>query len=134
MWKKIRSNRDPRDTLYSELQKEFGTYFAMAANWVRHITAAHPRLFFGGMMGILALSFILSFTVFREAGQPVPKVTRQMNPVHDGFDRILQATGQIRETLRLKHLVDSLSARKALSARDSMLLDSALDRLFLTHP
>jgi hypothetical protein len=129
MWKKIHSNRDPRDTLYSELHKEFSSYFGMAGNWVRHLAGAYPKILFGGMIALLLFSFILSFTVFREAGQPVSSVTHQVHPVNNGFDRILQATGQIRETLRLKALVDSLSVRKTLSARDSMLLDSALDRL-----
>jgi hypothetical protein len=32
MWKRIHSNRDPRDTLYSEIRKEFGTYFTIAGN------------------------------------------------------------------------------------------------------
>ena len=41
----------------------------------------------------------------------------------------MQVTGKIRETLRLKHLVDSISAKKQLSPADSTALDSALNEL-----
>jgi len=133
MWKKIHSNRDPRDTLYSELHNEFGTYFTIAGNVVKRLTAAHPRFFFGCMVFLMTTSFVLSFTIFRHPVQTKVPPVKNISPIQDGFSQIMQATGHIRETIQLKKLVDSLTAKKQLSAEDSTLLDSALDRLSKIH-
>ncbi|QEM06225.1 hypothetical protein DIU31_022890 [Mucilaginibacter rubeus] len=133
MWKRIHSNRDPRDTLYSEIHKEFDSYFAIAGNAARRLANAYPRFIMGAMIFLMALSFVLSFTVFRKSEKANITVVKKVNPVEDGFRQILQATGNIRETMKLKKLVDSLTAKKQLSAVDSTLLDSALDRLSKIH-
>lgn len=129
MWRKIRSNRDPRDTLYSEIRKEFSAYFNSGEHRLNRITRAHPRLVFYGMIALMSLSLILSFSVFRHRDAGNKTIARKVNPVTDGFSQIMQVSGNIRETLQLKHLVDSLTAKQTLSSSDSALLDSALDRL-----
>lgn len=128
MLRKIRSNRDPRDTLYSELRKEFGTYFLAAGEGVKRLSAAYPRLLFGCMVVLIVLSLLLSFTLFRhptekKVNQPVTK------NVQLGFDQITGIAASIRETLELRRIVDSLSTKKQLTPTDSLLLDSTLDRL-----
>jgi hypothetical protein len=133
MWKRIHSNRDPRDTLYSEIHKEFGSYFAIAGNAAKRVAGTYPKFFWGCMIFLLALSFVLSFTVFRKPEKANVTVVKKVNPVEDGFSQILQATGNIRETMKLKKLVDSLTAKRQLSAKDSTLLDSALSRLSKIH-
>ena len=133
MWKRIHSNRDPRDTLYSEIHKEFGSYFAIAGNAAKRLASTYPKFFWGCMIFLLALSFVLSFTVFRTPEKANVTVVKKVNPVEDGFSQILQATGNIRETMNLKKLVDSLTAKSQLSAEDSILLDSALSRLSKIH-
>ena len=134
MWKKIHSNRDPRDTIYSELKKEFSTYFGKANGMCKSVLGHHPKFFFGGMVSVMLISMVLSFTLFRHPETPHKSAGQQKaNPVQDGFSQILQATGKIRKTLRLKHLVDSISAKKQLSVADSILLDSALNRLQRIH-
>ncbi|WP_374949806.1 hypothetical protein [Mucilaginibacter sp.] len=133
MWKRIHSNRVPRDTLYSEIHKEFGSYFAIAGNAAKRVASTYPKFFWGCMIFLLALSFVLSFTVFRKPKKANVTVVKKINPVEDGFSQILQATGNIRETMNLKKLVDSLTAKRQLSARDSTLLDSALSRLSKIH-
>ena len=129
MWRKIHSNRDPGDTLYSEIHKEFGTYFNIAENTGRRLAAAYPKFFLGCMIIVMALSMLLSFTVFRHPEKAKVTAVKKVNPVEDGFNQIIQATGNIRETMKLKKLVDSLAAKKILSGKDSISLDSALDRL-----
>ena len=130
MWRKIHSNRDPRDTLYSELKKEFGTYFENAGNLSNSVLGRYPKFFFWGMLLLMLISAVLSFTLFRHPAPVQHKTAQQkMSPVQDGFSQILEAAGKIRETLKLKHLVDSISAKKQLTGTDSTLLDSALDRL-----
>ncbi|MBS1527869.1 MAG: hypothetical protein JST19_19650 [Bacteroidetes bacterium] len=133
MWRKIHSNRDPRDTLYSEVRKEFGAYFTFAGNSVGNLVRSYPRFFFGCMVLLMTVSMILSFTVFHHPDKAKVTAVRNPNPVSNGFNQILQATGNIRETLRLKKLVDSLSAKKQLSGTDSLSLDSALERLSRIH-
>jgi len=129
MWRKIHSNRDPRDTLYSEIRKEFGTYFFIAGNFSKRLLNAHPKKFLGLMIALMLASAVLSFTVFRH---PEPKAThleKPANPVGDGFSKILQTAAKIKEGLRLKKLIDSLSAKKQLTSADSALLENALDSL-----
>jgi hypothetical protein len=133
MWKRIHSNRDPRDTLYSEIHKEFGSYFAIAGNAAKRVASSYPKFFWGCMIFLLALSFVLSFTVFRKPEKATVTAVKKVNPVEDGFSQILHATGNIRETMNLKKLVDSLTAKRQLSAGDSTLLDSALSRLSKIH-
>jgi hypothetical protein len=134
MWKKIHSNRDPRDTLFSELRKEFSIYFVAVGAIGKSFLSRYPKFFFGMMVSLMTASLVLSFTLFRH-----PKVVAaavqpaKVNPVQDGFSEIMQATAKIRTTLRLKHLVDSISTKKQLSAADSIALDSALSQLQRIH-
>jgi len=74
-------------------------------------------------------SLVLSFTVFRHPEKVVAEKKKAVNPVGEGFDRILRASEQLRQTIALKRLVDSISSKKTLTAKDSTALDSALDRL-----
>jgi hypothetical protein len=133
MWRKIHSNRDPRDTLYREIRKEFGAYFSIAGSAGKRLAGAHPKFFFGCMIFLMALSLVLSFTVFRHPEKSKVTVVKKVNPVEDGFSQIMRATGNIRETLQLKKIVDSLTAKKQLNAGDSALLENALDRLSKIH-
>jgi hypothetical protein len=135
MWTKIHSNRDPRDTLFTEINKEFRPWFAKAGSGISVAFKIHPRAFFGGMVFLLLASCVLSFTVFRHPDKPAAAPAKvRVNPVEDGFSRIMKATGQLRETLRLKQTVDSLSAKKQLTPADSLALNNALDRLRNIHP
>lgn len=133
MWRKIHSNRDPRDTLYSELHKEFGTYFTIVRNVAKRLAESYPKCLFGAMVFLMALSLVLSFAVFHHPEKAKTTMVKKVNPVEDGFDQIMLATGNIRETLHLKKMVDSISAKKQLTGADSALLDSALDRLSKIH-
>jgi hypothetical protein len=135
MWRKITSNRDPRDTIYSELKKEFSPYVGKANDYGRHIAERFPNFLFGIMVALIVLSTALSFTVFRHhhpVRQPAP-VTKAQSPIQDGFSQIMETAGKIRQTLRLKNLVDSITAKKQLTSADSTLLDSALDQLQRLH-
>jgi hypothetical protein len=133
MFKKIHSNRDPQDTVFSELKKEFRAYFDAAGTWFISFIDRYPNFLFGAMIILMLVSFALSFTVFRLREIPVkiqPSVkVRRPEPVSDGFDRILQAGAALKETIALKKLVDSITAKPTLSRADSTALENALDRL-----
>jgi len=135
MWKKIHSNRDPRDTLCSELRKEFGSYFDRGGMLTKQVMARYPRVFFYGMVLSLFISAVFSFTLFRQKEKKPLKMTAQpVNTLQVGFNQLLETTGRIRATLYLKHQVDSLSAKKHLTRADSIALDNALTRLDHLHP
>ena len=130
MWKRIHSNRDPRDTLYSEVRKEFSPYFQLASNKARLLISRYSRMVYGMMIMLLLISAGLSFTMFRYHDKKRDiNVRKAATPISAGFDRIIDAAAGIKETFALKKLVDSLTVQKALSSRDSLTLDSALDRL-----
>jgi len=129
MWPKIHSNRDPRDTLFAELRKEFGNYFKLAGEWLKGLLEGHPKKAFYGMIALLLISLALSFTLFRNREKPIAVHVKQLAPVADGFGQLIQATGKIRETILLKQQIDSLSAVKVLTGQDSTRLIDALDRL-----
>lgn len=135
MLKKLHSNRDPKETLFSEIHREFRPYFGIAFKLFHSILDRHPRFVFGLMVFILTVSIALSFTIFRHpapAEVKVPPAT--VKPVQDGFSRIMQATGAFRKTIHLKHVVDSITAKKTLSMADSTVLDSALSELQRIRP
>lgn len=133
MFRKIHSNRDPQDTVFSELKKEFGVYYNRTANWGGKFTRRYPRLLFGAMVGLMLISLALSFTVFRPRDIPVkinPAVKiSHPEPISDGFSQIMQAGAALKETISLKKVVDSITAKPTLSKADSTVLENALDRL-----
>lgn len=135
MWRRIISNRDPRDTIFTEIRKEFNPYFGKANQFGNSFLARYPRLLFRTMVILLVASLVLRFTVFRhlEAMKNHPLVQSKTSPIQDGFSQIMVTAGQIRQTLALKHLVDSITAKKNLSQQDSTVLDSALNRLQRIH-
>jgi hypothetical protein len=130
MFKKITSDRDPRDTVFSELNKEFKPYFGKFRKGVKTIADQYPKFLFCMMVINIVLSVILSLTVLRPA--PEKKKTSDVSavaPVSTGFDRILQAGATLRQTIRLKKQIDSLSRLPALTKADSAALLCDLDSL-----
>jgi hypothetical protein len=129
MFRKLHSNRDPRDTLLTEINKEFRPYIRKAATGIRGCVNSHPRFLFAMMVINIVLSAVLSFTVFRRQPPP-PKVARPVtNPVGTGFGQIMRTGEKLKRTLMLKRQIDSLTAKKQLSAADSLALEKALDTI-----
>lgn len=131
MFRKITSNRDPRDTVFSELQKEFAGYFEKAGNGFSKATVRYPKFLFGAMVVSLLVSAALAFTVFRHrepAKKPAISSTHQA-AAGAGFSQIIGLSKALGETIRLKAAIDSLTAKQLLTASDSVLLEHDLDRL-----
>lgn len=129
MFRKLHSNRDPRDTLFSEINKEFRPYIARAGSGIKGCLNSHPRFLFALMVTGILLSAILSFTVFRHHGAPPKAVKTQVKPVSNGFDQIMRTGEKLKRTMALKRQIDSLTAKKQLSAADSLTLEKALDTI-----
>ncbi|RFZ91077.1 hypothetical protein D0C36_19230 [Mucilaginibacter conchicola] len=130
MWRKIHSNRDPRDTLFSELCREFKPRLSGLLAAAKKLIHKRPKVFFALMLMMLFLSVVLSFTAFRQHDQPVSvHYKHQPEVISDGFSRIAETAEKLNETIRLKRVVDSLTAKKQLSTADSLRLNSVLNRL-----
>ena len=133
MWKRIHSNRNPQDTLYSELQKEFGSYFSAAGHRLRTIVSRKPKYAFSLMVILLTGSLVLSFTIFRQRDiRRLPPAVKA-SPVSEGFSELMNTTAKLRETIRLKAAIDRLSAKKQLTSADSARLSQTLDSLALVQ-
>ena len=70
MFKKIHSNRRPEVTVLSEIKNEFGVYFRRLETAIRSRADRHPELLFRLMIILMAVSLLLSFTVFRFDAPP----------------------------------------------------------------
>jgi len=132
MFKKIHSNRDPRDTLYSELKKEFSVYVDKGNSVFKSLVCGYPRFFFGLMIALLVASLILAVAMHhkmlpKDGVATVPK-TRAI-PVNEGFDNIMAAGLALKRTIRLRRQVDSITAKKTLTQTDSLTLLRDLDSL-----
>jgi hypothetical protein len=131
MLKRIPSNREPGVTLWTEIHREFAQYFGKANVWLRGVVQQNGLIAMIIMIIALLISLFLSFTVFYHSGKNVPQHIHPVTvaaPVHEGIDQILDATRTIRETVKLKHFIDSIASKKPLTAADSLALDSALSR------
>ncbi|EHQ26472.1 hypothetical protein BDD43_0740 [Mucilaginibacter gracilis] len=132
MLKKLTSNRDPKDTLLSELKKEFGSYYTKAAGKGQHFVDRFPRFVFSSMIVLMLVSAGLSFTVFRNKEPVINKkapAAQKSSSLTTGLGQLLQTGESLRETIALKRQVDSLIAKKTLTNADSAALEKALDKL-----
>ena len=134
MFRKIHSDRDPRDTVMSEIKKEFRPYFSKAGQGLRGTAERYPKFLFWMMVINITLSAILCFTVFRH--REAPKKAQPVKvaaPVTNGFDRIMQAGAALQQTIRLKKRVDSITQKEILTKADSAGLLKDLDSLAHIH-
>jgi len=129
MFRKIRSNRDPHDTLLKELRKEFRPYFEHPGNRISQFTRLYPRFLFAIMVIALAGSVVFSFMVFKRPAEVQKKTAVPMDPVGTGFSQIMAASTALQKTISLKKRVDSLAHLKNLNKADSLELSNDLDSL-----
>jgi hypothetical protein len=130
MFKKIHSNRDPRDTVWSEVRKQFSPYFDKAGTGLKKTTEQYPKFLFWMMVINITLSIVLVTTVFRPKSPPKKVAPLSLaKPVSGGFDEIVAASKALRATITLKKQVDSITHKKTLSKADSAALLKDLDSL-----
>ncbi|TSJ44392.1 hypothetical protein FO440_09495 [Mucilaginibacter corticis] len=129
MFRKIHSNRDPRDTLYSELRKEFSVYAEKGNRFGRHLAGQYPRFLFGLMIVLLTLSAVLAVVLHRQMLPPKKVATNKPIVIDSSFDQILAAGTALKTTIHLRRQVDSITAKKVLTKDDSLMLVRDLDSL-----
>ncbi|TSJ39711.1 hypothetical protein FO440_18410 [Mucilaginibacter corticis] len=133
MWTKIRSDRDPKDTVFSEIRKEFKPYFDKVKTTTFTLLRRFPKSVFACMVILIVVSIVLAFNNFIHQVAP-SKPVGITAPFQDGFDKILEAGTRLKETIRLKKVVDSISAKKQLNTTDSIRLIRTLDSLRHIYP
>ncbi len=135
MFRKIHSNRDPQDTILSQLKTEFAPYFEKSSVALTQKLQKRPRFILAVMITAIVLSAGLSFTVFRnkepaETGKGAKHAKeKSVNVISDAFNQIGATANAIQQTIQLKKQIDSLSAKKTLSKQDSDNLENELDQL-----
>jgi hypothetical protein len=132
MFRKIHSNRHPKDTILSQLKAEFYPYVEKTSGFITQQLKRNPKLIFTAMVLLLVFSAWLSFTLFRNPERAEKKKTiskDKMDVIGDGFGQIRTTAAAIGQTIRLKQQIDSLSSKKTLSKRDSNILENDLDQL-----
>jgi predicted PurR-regulated permease PerM len=131
MFRKIHSNRNPQDTLFTELRKTFAVYFNRVDLWFRSTCLSYPRQVYSAMVILLVFSIILSFTVF--PGKPVvekpPPLKSISAELPSGFGQITQKALALQESMQLQQQIESLISRDSLSAQDSISLEKMVGRL-----
>ena len=134
MFRKIHSNRDPRDTLYSELKKEFSVYADKGNRFSQQLAARYPRFLFGLMTVLLLASAGLAVWLHPKMVPPEKKAARPQSEVlNSGFDHILAAGAALKTTIHLRRQVDSITSKKVLTKADSLTLVRDLDSLQHIH-
>lgn len=134
MFRKIHSNRDPRDTLFSEISREFSVYIQKFKHWFSGICLTYPKAVYSTMILLMIGSAISSF-LFLQTKKPVPQKAKSASevtvPVKNGFGQILEKGLALQEAVELKTQIEMLIAKDSLTSIDSVSLEKAIDRLHM---
>ena len=137
MFRKIRSNRGPADTIANELCKLFGKQLLRVQEKMAAALNHRPRLILAVMLFLRMGSAVCSFIIWPhprvETKRPENRKNSRAAAGNTGFDRLLSTAAAIQETLALRARIDSLVNKGNLSATDSLALGRSLDRLQHLH-
>jgi len=132
MFQRIRSNRDPEKTIWSEVKPIVSPYFSKANAGFSSILKRQGKLIYACMIIVIIASVILSFTVFDTADNPldnpIPSATGVQRP-HQNDESLLPKIDMLQSTLMLRKSIDSLLSKKVLTRQDSLYLVSAITKL-----
>jgi hypothetical protein len=132
MLQKIRSNRDPEKTIWSELRPIVAPYFSKANAGFSSVLKKQGKVIYAGMVVVIIVSAILSFTVFSTTDNPLdnplPSTTGIQSP-HRKEENLLPKIEMLQSTLMLRKSIDSLLSKKVLTHQDSLSLVSAITKL-----
>src|ERR1700759_1076824 len=104
MFRKITSNRNPNDTLASEIKKEFRPFFDSFRARLQKIAHNYPRFLFAMMVINILLSVVLTTTVLKRHLPPAKKI---VVTAPGGLDKIMMAGEKLKKTITLKREIDS---------------------------
>lgn len=129
MFKKITSNRPPDTTLWAAFYKEFGKYIDGSIGRTKRFLEARPQSVFSAM--VLSILFSVGCFLFI----PPKKTNKQsvqlsvQQPLMEGMGGIVSTVSALKELLEIRAVLDTLMQKEQLNSADSLLMESALDRL-----
>jgi len=129
MFKKITSNRPPDTTLWTAFYKEFGKYIDGSIIRTKRFLEARPRAVFSAMV----LSILVSVGCFlflpKEMPKKEPLQLSVQQPLMDGMGGIVTTVSALKELLEIRTVLDPLMQKDSLDSADSLLMESAIDRM-----
>lgn len=129
MFKKITSNRPPDTTIWAAFYKEFGKYIDGSITCTKLFLEARPRAVFSAMV----LSIIVSVSCFLFLPKEIPKKEplqlSMQQPLMNGMGGIVTTVSALKELLEIRTVLDTLMQKDSLDSADSLLMESAIDRM-----
>lgn len=146
MFKKTSSDKDQPNFL-AEIKKEFGGHFALFNLKFKTFCEKHPKQIFIGMVSMILVSIILSFTVivpmekrrlaaevFASQKRVSEKNLRGLKSIPgERLDDVIAGIGKMKAAIVIKKRVDAILSKKHLSSADSISLNTLLDSLKLNE-
>ncbi|WP_099369433.1 hypothetical protein [Sphingobacterium sp. 1.A.5] len=129
MFKKITSNRPPDTTVWAAFYKEFGKYIDGSITRTQRFLEARPRAVFS----VMVLSILVSASCFLFLPKEIPKKEplqlSVQQPLMDGMGGIVTTVSALKELLEIRAVLDTLMQKEQLNSADSLLMESAIDRM-----
>ncbi|MGG5902127.1 hypothetical protein [Sphingobacterium daejeonense] len=129
MFKKITSNRPPDTTVWAAFYKEFGKYIDGSITRTQRFLEARPRAVFS----VMVLSILVSASCFLFLPKEIPKKEplqlSMQQPLMDGMGGIVTTVSALKELLEIRAVLDTLMQKEQLNSADSLLMESAIDRM-----
>ena len=129
MFKKITSNRPPDTTLWAAFYKEFGKYIDGSITRTKRFLEARPRAVFSVMVFSILVSASCFLFLPKEIPKKEPLQLSMQQPLMDGMGGIVTAVSALKELLEIRAVVDTLMQKEQLNSADSLLMESAIDRI-----
>lgn len=129
MFKKMTSNRPPDATLWTAFYKEFGKYIDGSIERTKRFLEARPRSIFFAMVVSIFVSIGCFLFLPKETPKKDPAHLSVQHPVMNGMDGIVTTVSALRELLEMRAILDTLMQKENLSSSDSLLMESAIDRM-----
>lgn len=143
MFKKTNSEREPKPNFFNELKNEFGGHSEKFGLSFRLFCQDHPKEIFIGMVAIILISTILSFTVL--VPMEKKRLVEEMNASaalsnkrnlkaakalpENNIGEIITGIGKMKSIIVIKQKVDAILSKNKLSAQDKIVLNELLDSL-----
>ena len=129
MFKKITSNRPPDTTLWAAFYKEFGKYIDGSIIRTKRFLEARPRAVFSAMVVSILVSVSCFLFLPKEIPKKEPLQLSVQQPLMDGMGGIVTTVSALKELLEIRTVLDTLMQKESLDSADSLLMESAIDRM-----
>jgi hypothetical protein len=128
MFKKLRSEREPGQTVLRGIKDEFSVYFYKAETTMTAFLKRYPKPAFYIMLATLLGSVIINFFFhIKPPGKQTALPAASLNSLRN-------SAGAFSQAMQIKAQVNQLLRKPALSHTDSLNLNQALDSLQKIKP